>query len=196
MDQPIINDRLGDFITSLSQLSDPGDASFDGERIKGIRERAAAILNGPDAPVIDALLAPPTPGTRLPEGACPHGSYRHVCQECLAVTVAAPMVEQGGPTPNGFHVWWDKKIGSLPKYVDFMGSFGDSALANALYDYALEAWEASRSVPVSEQGDTPECDAVAEFIHDKGMTEWVPAYRARSLERRLRSKATAADGDV
>ncbi len=134
MDQPIINDRLGDFITSLSQLSDPGDASFDGERIKGIRERAAAILNGPDAPVIDALLAPPTPGTRLPEGACPHGSYRHVCDECLSVTVAAPMVEQG---------------------------------------------------------ETPECDAVAEFIHDKGMTEWVPAEIARSLERRLRSKATA-----
>ncbi len=39
--------------------------------------------------------APPTPGTRLPEGACPHGSYRHVCDECLSVTVAAPMVEQG-----------------------------------------------------------------------------------------------------
>ncbi len=54
-----INDRLDDFLVSLSRLSDPGDANFDGERIKGIRERATAILAGPDAPALAALASAP-----------------------------------------------------------------------------------------------------------------------------------------
>lgn len=32
---------------------------------------------------------------------------------------------------------------------------------------------------------TPETDAAAEFIHDRGMTEWVPVEVSLSLERRL-----------
>ena len=31
--------------------------------------------------------------------------------------------------------------------------------------------------------DTPRTDALMEFIHDRGMTEWVPADLARELER-------------
>lgn len=41
--------------------------------------------------------------------------------------------------------------------------------------------------PVTPEGGTPETDAAAEFIHDRGLTEWVPVEVSASLETRIRA---------